>query len=432
MHTIRETRLSVGVAVEALERRTHLSSDMVIQWNQVMQAMCRSVRPGIGPTVAARDMAVMDIAVYGAVNGIDGSSQQFLIRCPAPKGASPDAAAAQAAFRTLWGMFPNQRPTLVKDLAASLEPLGNGKAVRQGARWGAFVAERILELRANDGSNSNVQYQPGTAPGLWQPDPLNPTQQAWGPGEGMVKPFVVNSTKQFLPPAPPALDSQAYADALNEVESIGAQNSTTRTADQTQASHFWAYDRVGMGSPLVIYDQAVVTVAQQMGNSLEQDARLFALEGLANADAGFTAWETKYLFNLWRPISAIRRANEDGNPLTTADPNWTPLGAPGDGVVPNFTPPFPTYVSGHATFGAATFQVLADFYGTDAVHFTLSSDELPGVTRSFDSFSQAAQENGESRIYLGIHFGFDNIQGQVVGRNVADYVIAHALNPVTK
>jgi hypothetical protein len=273
---------------------------------------------------------------------------------------------------------------------------------------------------------------PGTAPGQWQPDPLNPTQQAWGPGEGMVKPFVVASSKQFLPPAPPALNSQAYADALNQVESLGALDSTTRTADQTQAAHFWAYDRVGMGSPMVLYDEAIATVAQQMGNTPEQNARLFALEGLANADAGFTAWETKYLYNLWRPISAIRRANEDGNPLTTADPNWKPLGAPGDGVVPDFTPPFPTYVSGHATFGAATFELLADFYGTDAVHFTLTSDELPGVTRSFNSFSQAAQENGMSRIYLGIHFSFDNIEGQVVGRNVADYVMTHALQPVAR
>jgi hypothetical protein len=423
---VREIRsCATSATVEALEGRTLLAGDMVIQWNQIMQTMCRSVRPGIGPTVAARDMAVMDVAVYDAVNGIDGSYQQFMVRRDAPKGASPDAAAAAAAFRTLWGMFPNQRGTLAMDLVMSVMSLGNSKAVRQGVLWGMFVGDRVLQSRAHDGSNSNVQYQPGIAPGQWQPDPLNPTQQAWGPGEGRVKPFVVNSSKQFLPPAPPALDSQAYADAVNEVESIGALDSTTRTADQTQASHFWAYDRAGMGSPMVIYDEAVITIAQQMGNTLEQNARLFALEGIANADAGFTAWEAKFLFNLWRPISAIRRADEDGNPLTTADPNWKPLGAPGDGVVPDFTPPFPTYVSGHATFGAATFQVLADFYGTDAVHFTLTSDELPGVTRSFDSFSQAAQENGASRVWLGIHFSFDNIEGQAVGRNVADYVMAH-------
>lgn len=419
-----------SVAVEALEGRTLLAADMVIHWNQIMQEMCRSVQPGIGPTVAARDMAVMDVAVYDAVNGIDGAYQPFLVRAKGPKDASPDAAAAMAAFRTLWGMFPKQRGTLAMDLVMSLMSLGNSKGVVKGVLWGEFVADRVLQARAHDGSNSNVQYQPGTAPGQWEPDPLNPTQQAWGPGEGMVRPFVVDSSKQFLPPDPPALDSQAYADAVNEVESVGALDSTTRTADQTQAAHFWAYDRAGTGSPLVIYDEAVTTIAQQMGNTLEQNARLFALEGIANADAGFTAWEAKFLFNLWRPISAIRRADQDGNPLTTADPTWKPLGAPGDGVVPDFTPPFPTYISGHATFGAATFEILADFYGTDSVHFTLTSDELPGVTRSFNSFSQAAQENGASRVWLGIHFSFDNIQGQAVGRNVADYVIAHALGPV--
>jgi hypothetical protein len=370
------------------------------------------------------------VAVYDAVNGIDGGYEQFLVHRNAPTGASPDAATAMAAFRTLCGMFPKQRGTLAMDLVMSLMPLGNSKAVVKGVLWGEFVADRVLRSRAHDGSNSNVQYQPGTAPGQWEPDPLNPTQQAWGPGEGMVKPFVVSSTKQFLPPAPPALNSQAYADAVNEVESVGALDSSTRTADQTQAGHFWAYDRAGTGSPLVMYDEAVITVARQMGNTLEQNARLFALEGLADADAGFTAWQTKYLYNLWRPISAIRRADEDGNPLTTADPNWVPLGAPGDGVVPDFTPPFPTYVSGHAMFGAATFQILADFYGTDSVRFTLKSDELPGVTRSFDSFSQAAQENGASRVWLGIHFSFDNTEGQAVGRNVADYVVAHALGPV--
>ena len=415
--------------VEVLEQRTLFSADVVLQWNGVMMDMLRQTSPGVGPTVAARDMAVMDVAVYDAVNGIDGSSAPFLVQRRGPKDASEEAAAVQAAFRTLWGMFPAQRATLRSDLNQTLAPLGNGNAVRKGARYGEFVAERVLQSRANDGSNASVQYMPGTQPGQWVPDPLNPTQQAWGPGEGAVTPFVVKSSQQFLPPAPPALDSQAYADAVNEAESIGALDSTTRTADQTQAAYFWAYDHAGTGSPLVMYNQAVTTIARQMGNTLVQNAKLFALIGLANADAGFTAWETKFVFNLWRPISAIRHADLDNNPLTTADPNWTPLGAPGDGVVPNFTPPFPSYVSGHATFGAATFEVLKKFYGTDNIHFTLASDELPGVTRSYDSFSQAAAENGMSRIYLGIHYSFDNIQGQAVGRFVADYVVQHALKP---
>jgi len=200
-----------------------------------------------------------------------------------------------------------------------------------------------------------------------------------------------------------------------------------RTADQTQAGMFWAYDRKGMGSPLMIYDEAVMTIAQLKHNTMRQNARLFALFGMAEADSGFTAWNAKYTYNFWRPITAIRNADQDGNPNTVADPNWVPLGAPGDGVVPDFTPPFPAYISGHSTFGAAAFETLKDFYGTDRVHFTLMSDELPGVLRSFNSFSQAAAENGMSRIYLGIHWSFDNLNGQATGRSVADYVFQHEL-----
>jgi hypothetical protein len=411
--------------IEALESRMLLSADMVIQWNQVMDVMMREARPALGPTVAARDMAIMEVAVYDSVVGIDHSFKPMMVHGRAPRGASQDAAAMEAAYTTLLGMFPSQQQTLASERTAALASLGSGPSVRQGLHWGRFVGQQVLQSRKHDGSNSSVQYIAGTAPGQWQPDPLNPKQQAWGPGEGAVTPFVIKSSKQFLPPPPPALTSQAYTDAFNQVKSLGAIGSTTRTADQTQMGIFWAYDHGGMGSPVVLYDQAIMSIAKQMGNSMVQNARLFALEGMAMADSGITAWETKYDYNLWRPITAIRRAAEDGNPSTEADPNWKPLGAPGDGVVPDFTPPFPAYVSGHAAFGAAAFRVLTDFYGTDNVHFTLTSDELPGVTRTFNSFSQADEENGISRIYLGIHWIFDKTAGQDVGHHVADYVMKH-------
>ena len=158
-----------------------------------------------------------------------------------------------------------------------------------------------------------------------------------------------------------------------------------------------------------------------------QNARMFGLVNVAMGDAGIAAWTAKYTYNLWRPITAIRLADTDGNPATVADPTWTPLGAPGAPGTPSFTPPFPAYVSGHATFGSALFTVLAEFYGTDNVHFTIGSDELPGVTRSYSSFSQASMENGWSRIYLGLHYWFDETNGFALGASIAKDVVANVM-----
>ena len=219
-----------------------------------------------------------------------------------------------------------------------------------------------------------------------------------------------------MPPPPPALNSPEYAAALNQVESLGAANSTTRTPDETQAAIFWSYDQPSTGTPPVHYDQIVEDVALQQHNSLAQNARLFGLVNVAMGDAGIVAWNAKYTYNFWRPVTAIRLADTDGNPATIADPTWTPLGSPNLPGQPSYTPPFPGYVSGHATFGGAVFTILADFYGTDDIHFTATSEMLPGVTRSFDSFSAAAMENAMSRVYLGVHFLFDSTAGLAARR----------------
>ena len=261
---------------------------------------------------------------------------------------------------------------------------------------------------------------------------------------GQVTPFVIQSGDQFLAPPPPALGSQEYTDAYNEVMSVGGDGihtPTTRTAEQTEIGLFWGYDGTpGLGVPPRLYNQITGVICQQMGNTEVQNARLLALVNIAMADTGIAVWDTKYVYNFWRPITAIREGDTDGNPDTTADPNWTPLGAPADNHSgTNFTPPFPAYTSGHAGFGAALFRTLADFYGTDDVTFTIGSDEFNGRTldargkvrpvifRTFNSFSAAAEENGQSRIYLGIHWHFDKVEGIMEGDNVADYVFSHAL-----
>jgi hypothetical protein len=438
--------------IEPLEERCLLSADVVLQWNAVaLDAVKNDYALGQtpeqeGPTRASRALAIVQAAIYDAVDAVDRQYTPYLVDVQAKPNTSLVAAAAQAGHDTLTVLFPLQQPLFDKALAASLTRIASGPAQR-GIQLGAFVAQKILAARQNDGSANNVSYTPDTDPGDWQPDPLHPTQKALTPGWGQVSPFCMVSGSQFQVPPPPPLGSAAYAAAFDQVKALGGDGITTptvRTPEETQIGIFWGYDgSPGIGVPPRMYNQIAQVLAVQEGNTVVQNARLFALVNLALADTGIAVWDTKYTYNFWRPITAIRDGALDGNPLTTADPNWTPLGAPADnGSGPNFTPPFPAYTSGHAGFGAALFRTLADFYGMNTIHFTIGSDEFNGitrdqhglvrpvVTRSFNSFSQAAEENAQSRIYLGIHWIFDKQEGLLQGREVADYVFAHFLLPL--
>jgi hypothetical protein len=379
--------------------------------------------------MASRTLAMVSGAVYDAVNDIDRTGSVYKVDVHAPRGASASAAASEAACTVLSALDPVMEPLLEVRLAQSLAAVHSASASRAGINVGREVAQGMLSWRANDGSAANVPYVAGTAPGQWRPTP--PTYQAaWGPEWGQVATFAITKpASAFLAPPPPALNSPEYAADLNQVESLGAQDSSTRTPDQTQIGIFWSYDTPATGTPPVRYDEVALTIALQKHNTLDRNARLFGLVNLAMGDAGIAAWDTKYTYDRWRPITAIQLADTDGNPATVADPAWTPLGSPGDPGQPNFTPPFPSYVSGHATFGAALFTILTDFYGTDKMNFTLTSDLLPGVTRAYTSFSQASDENAISRIYLGIHFWFDETAGMTMGKEVANNVFANVLVP---
>jgi hypothetical protein len=262
-----------------------------------------------------------------------------------------------------------------------------------------------------------------------------------------VRPFAIQSASQFRTPPPPSLGSRAYAEAFEEVVELGGDGVVTptrRTAAQTIAGIYWGYDGVPrLGTPPRLYNQIAAQIAQERDSNVVETARLLALLNVALADAGLASWESKYLWDYWRPVTAVRRAGEDGNPATRAIANFTPLGAPASNMTgPNFTPPFPAYPSGHATLGGATFQVLRRFYGTDRIAFTFVSDEFNGVTRdnagdvrqhlprSFGSLSEAEEENGQSRVYLGIHWRFDKTEGVAQGQSVADYVIGNVFTTI--
>ncbi len=403
-------------------------ADVVLDWNATANQVLAADVAYQNPGMASRSMAMMNLAIYDAFAMASPDGVMFY-NYGGGHGSpglsmSNKAAAAQAAYTVLSGIYSGQDGLLSGQLATSLGQIADGADKSEGIALGTMIGQSILNRRASDGFDSQSQYLPTNQPGHWQSDPLNPGQEAWGPAWGSMQTFAIGSPAPFSPGPPPSLDSAEYAAAFDEVKSLGAIDSVTRTADQTEIGIFWGYDRLGMGTPMAIYNNALRTIAVSQGNTDKQNAELFAKATVAMADAGVVAWDSKFEYDLWRPVTGIREADTDGNPLTEADPDWTPLGAPGGAgpggtIIDSFTPPFPTYLSGHATFGGAVFQVLADFYGTDDISFSLTSDELPGVTRNFTSFSQAMEENGRSRVYLGIHWNFDDTLGQLAGSQVA-------------
>jgi hypothetical protein len=441
------------LGVEQLEARCLLSSDVVLSWNAIaLDAVKNDYALGHtpdqgGPTRDSRALAIVHAAIFDAVNSIDGRYTPYLTVAPNAKGASLDAAVAQAAHDTLAQLYPSQTAMFDAALTDTLAHVPNGTAGDKGVAVGRYVAGAILTARANDGSGVMMDYHPIGKPGHHQPDPLHPDQGYLTPGWGNVTPFAIPNVAQYVSPPPPALDSAAYTAAFWEVAMLGGDGVTTptlRTAAQTETGIFWGYDgSPGLGTPPREYNQIVRIVAQQQHNSVFENARLFALANLAMADGGIQCWDTKYVDDFWRPVIAIRAANTDGNPDTVRVADWTPLGAPRDNDMggTNFTPPFPAYTSGHATFGAATFRTLANFYGRDDITFSFTSDEFNGVTkgqdgnarpvvtRTYHSFSEAAEENGQSRIYLGIHWRFDKVEGIKAGSAIADYAFANLLRP---
>lgn len=408
------SRRSNGCRLEPLESRRLMSGDVVLQWNDVLLDAIRAERTA--PPYAARNMAIVHTAVYDAVNAIGGGSTPYLDGRRGPKDAAPEAAAAAAAHGTLVALYPARKAAFDAALASSLAVVPNGSGENKGVALGRSVAQHALASRRNDGADAVVAYTPGTEADDWQPTP-GAFAPALLPQWPAVKPFAMKSGDQFRPDGPPDITSPEFAAAFEEVKALGGVGSAIRTSEQTEIARFWA-DGAGTATPPGHWNVIAQDVAEARGNTLAENARLFAALNVALADAGIASWDAKYAFDLCRPVTAIRNAGEggpgdaDGNPDTVADPAWTPLIA---------TPPFPAYTSGHSTFSGAGAAVLGAFFGDD-VTFTTTSEGLPGVSRSFDSFSGAAVEAGMSRIYGGIHWSFDNTDGLFAGRAIGELV----------
>jgi hypothetical protein len=400
--------------VEQLEDRALPSANVVIEWNQLALHAVGQAR--VSPVVASRALAITEAAVYDSVVAIDRSFEPYHAHVHASRGASPEAAAAQAAHDTLAALFPAQAGTFDSALAADLVGIPPGRA-RQGVEVGQEVARQILDWRSTDGSSAVVPYAPVTAPGVWRPTPPA-NMPALAPQWPAVTPFALSAGAQFRPAAPPALGSAEYAAAFNEVKSLGRSDSTTRMDEQTQIARFWN-DGLGTAFAMGYWNRIAGQVATDQGLGLVQDARVFALLNIVEADAHIACWDAKYTYNLWRPVTAIPAADTDGNPATEPDATWTPL---------LVTPNFPSYTSAHSTLSGAAAGVLTALFGSD-YHFTVGAESVPGVTRSFDSFAAAAAEAGQSRIYGGIHYQFDNQNGQALGRAVSQFVVENFLRP---
>jgi hypothetical protein len=398
--------------------------DAVLDWNQyALDAIVTTA--GQNAVVAALSFAMVQGAVYDAVNAIDGTHEPYLAAPPASPSDSKKAAVATAAFTVLAALFPAQLPTLQPLYDAYLAAIPAGDPKTGGIAVGGAAAAAMLAARQNDGRFGTAPTVPPPAPGIWRPTPpFNaPDPIAW---LANVRPFLVPNVEMLRSDGPNPLTSDAYAKDFNEVKEFGSLTSTTRTPEQTAIAIFW------QGSSLLAsWNGALRGLSTSQGLDTAERARLFAMTYLAAADGYIGCWNDKYHWTFWRPITAIREADTDGNPATEADANWTPLFDPATPVIsppPLATPPFPDHPSAHSCASSAIVNTLQTFFGTDKIPFTISSSKSL-TPRTLDRFSDALKEVIDARVWGGIHFRTADVQGAVLGKKVAHWLRNHYFQP---
>ena len=406
-------RLVVAVAgVVALIAPATARADAVTAWN-VNATAALFTTAGQPPTVGAIHLAMVHGAVYDAVNAIDKGHEPYLL---SPRVATPfdsqDAAAATAAYRVLRTIVPAQEPLLAAQYAASLAGVADGTAKTRGIAVGEAAAAAMLAARTDDGRFGAFRFTVGMGAGVWRPvlpafvnDP-----NGWVKD---VRPFLIESAAQFRSRGPFSITSRKYAREFDEVKQDGSATSTSRSADQTHAARYWAENGVATWSRITR------AISAERGLSIAENARLFAMVYLTAADAAISVWDDKEHWGFWRPITAIREADSDGNPATVGDAGWLPLIT---------TPPYPEHPSGHGGISGSIVATLQDFFGTDRI--AVGDTNVGGLTRSWDRLSNAIEEIVDARVWSGIHFRTADEQGHRIGREVANYRDQHYFQPM--
>jgi len=380
-------------------------ADKVTDWNAIGSTALANA--GNGGAAGAVDLAYMHIAIYDAVNAIDRRYTVFAVSpSNVPPGASEEAASVEAAYRVLINLYPTQAAFLDAQYAASLATIPDGAAKSAGMAVGAEVAALFLASRTGDGRNAPVTYAPGSGPGVWVPTSNAPPAMPW---LGNMRPFAIESPSQFRPDPPPDLNSADWATDYDEVKRLGALNSTERTPEQTTSARFY------LDPGVVQAGRGFRKLALDRNLSLADNARLFAVLYVTIADSVIAGWEAKYYYGFWRPVTAIRAGDTDGNANTQPDPSWSPLAT---------TPNHPEFPSAHAFADTAWAEALRRFFGTKKIVFTLSSTTT-GTEMTFNNTNHIIASVIEARIYAGFHYRNSCVQGTIIGKKVAKWVARH-------